>query len=34
MKQKKEAPVCVKIHMQDWFLSEKYFPFLSSSEAR
>ena len=34
MKQKKEAPVCIKIYIQDWFLSERYFPFLSSSEAR
>ena len=34
MKQKKEAPVWIKIYIQDWFLSQKYFPFLSSSEAR
>ena len=27
MKQKKEAPVCITIYMQDWFLSEEYFPF-------
>ena len=29
-----EAPVCIKIYMQDWFLSDKYFSFLSSSEGR
>ena len=34
MKQTKEAPVWIKIYKQDWFLSEKYFPFLSCSEAR
>ena len=27
MKQKNEAPVCIKIYMRVWFLSEEYFSF-------